>query len=257
MCTSASKGRQGGRRRQRGAHSVLFYQRHDVGVERPQEAAAVPPDRENGIRRARLRLHRVAQVRGPRERHPVFQPVRVLPDARRGPVAGDQRCQREDRVPVDDGDEGRDGRQAGVDDYLARGYGLEDLTVENAYPDGQGEYFEHALRITPSEERVLKWLLRHQGNRGAFLPDEVARKLRINRKTVWRSYRRFEELGFMRVWEGWAVETDDGYRTRPHAYVMFELIHGYWEWVRSIRVPLPVQRRLGVTTAWTPVKWPR
>ena len=140
----------------------------------------------------------------------------------------------------------------GVDDFLFRGYGIEDLIIENAFPEDHDEYFERALKITPSEGLVLKRLLRTQGNRGAFKVSEVAKKLGVNRQTVLRSYKRFEELGFMRVWEGWAVETDDGYRNRPHAYVMYELVHGYWDWVRSIRVPLPVRRKIEATSLWTP-----
>lgn len=132
----------------------------------------------------------------------------------------------------------------GVDDYLMRNYRLEDLTVEDAFPPDSSEYFSSALKLTPMERRLLDWLLSRQGIRGAFRPHYVADRIGVDRTTIWRSCKRFEELGFMRVWEGKAFETDDGYRTRPHMYVMFELIHGYGEWVHSIHVPLPVRRML-------------
>jgi hypothetical protein len=136
----------------------------------------------------------------------------------------------------------------GVDDFLALGYRMEDLDTEPAFPDKREEYLTGSLKITPKEKLLLDWLLTHQGTRGGFRPGDVARVAGMNRKTAWRAYKRFEELGFMRVWEGWPVETDSGYRTRPHQYVMFELIHGYRDFVRS----LPVAHRRLVET-WGPL----
>jgi hypothetical protein len=130
----------------------------------------------------------------------------------------------------------------GIDDYLARGYLLEDLTLEDPYPNAL--HLRPAVKLTPDEEKVLNWFLVHHGNRGAFKPGEVARVLGIDRKTVWRAYKRFVDLRFMRVWEGKVFELDEHYRMRPHMYVMFELIQGYREFLQSIRVPLPVRRKL-------------
>jgi hypothetical protein len=134
----------------------------------------------------------------------------------------------------------------GVDDYLARGYALEDLTIEDPFPNSQ--HLWPAVKLTPSQERVLGWLLKHHGNRGAFKVGEIAKALRIHRDTVLEAYSRFVELRFMRVWQGFAYELDQDYRKRPTAYVMFELIHGYGDWLRSIRVPLPTRRKLKMDT---------
>jgi hypothetical protein len=134
----------------------------------------------------------------------------------------------------------------GIDDYLARGYALEDLTIEDPFPNAQ--HLRPAVKLTPDEERVLGWFLQYQGNRGAFKPSEIAKAVGVDRKTVWRAYKRFEELRFMRTWPGKTFELDEHYRIRPHMYVMFELIQGYGDWLRGIRVPLPTRRKLRMDT---------
>ncbi|HVH52934.1 MAG TPA: hypothetical protein VNA32_02235 [Actinomycetota bacterium] len=81
----------------------------------------------------------------------------------------------------------------GIDDYLARGYALEDLTIEDPFPDAQ--HLRPAVKLTKSEEKVLDWLLKFWGNRGAFRVSDVARALRIHRDTVLESYKRSRSFG--------------------------------------------------------------
>lgn len=139
----------------------------------------------------------------------------------------------------------RDGSKLGVDDYLALGYSVGDLRVEDAYANH--DPIERALNLTKTEEKFLRDRLRCDGERGAFRVTRLARKLKMSRESVLRAYKKCEDLGIMRVWEGFARQADDGtWYNDPHWFVAYRLLPSYTDWLRAQPVPAPVKAEWGV-----------
>lgn len=132
---------------------------------------------------------------------------------------------------------GTSSEKVGVDDYLAQGYALDGMAHQDA------KYTPRPLahyNLTKSQTSVLSWLLERHGLYGAFLPGRVAHDLGISRKTVYLAYRRFEELGIMRVWKGKRESTQDGVVQTPHVYHFTEPVDvDYKTWLETLPVPSP------------------
>jgi len=147
------------------------------------------------------------------------------------------------KIAVPWAEEAEDGSKLGVDDYLALGYSMEGLRVEDAYANH--DPVERVLTLTKSHERLLRDLMHCHGERGAFRVTKLARKLKMSRDTVLEGYRQFEKLGIMRVWEGFAQQADNGtWYTDPHWYVAYRLLPSYTDWLQSQPVPKKAKRAM-------------
>jgi hypothetical protein len=130
---------------------------------------------------------------------------------------------------------GMEAGKVGVDDYLAKGYLLSGLTTQEPY---RHPHVVGGHPLSKSQTRILGWLLDQQGAYGAFYPGEVAKAVGVDRKTVYRAYKYFEELGIMRVWKGKVVKTQTGFVQAPVAYYIDEPWDmDYGSWLRRIPIP--------------------
>jgi hypothetical protein len=147
--------------------------------------------------------------------------------------------------------------KTGVDDFLRRGYRLEEMHLLEPLPNAL--VMMPSIRMTRDQERVLRWLLKHQGHFGAFMPGEVAKRLRVDPKTVYNAYRYFEDQGVLRVYQGFPRLNPDGTGggNRPHKFVAYELIAGYREFLQTIPVPVPVRAKLGMFKRYETKRGPK
>ena len=134
--------------------------------------------------------------------------------------------------------------QTGIDDFLALGYTLDQLTLEAPYAPYPGLAIASSLRLTKAQARILKHLQSDYGLRGAFFPSDVADSLKLDRRTVLRAYQRFEEANILRVWRGNRYFKDGNWQSEPHSFFMFGVANSYRDYLNRLSTPSP-HARLG------------
>lgn len=137
---------------------------------------------------------------------------------------------------------GQPGVKTGVDDFLALGYRLDQLTPEEPFPPYPGFAIGPSVRLTNSQARVLDYLTSLNGYCGAFLPRAVAKALGLSRQTVRRAYKRFESMGIMVVWRGAPCFKDGHWGNELHGFFMPGVATSYSEYLKRLKVPSPHAR---------------
>jgi hypothetical protein len=132
---------------------------------------------------------------------------------------------------------GQPGVKTGIDDYLALGYRLDQLTLEEPFPPYPGFAIGPSVRLTNAEARVLDYLTRLNGYCGAFLPSAVAKELRLSRQTVRRACKQFESMGIMVLYRGAPYLKGRHWANEPHGFFMPGVANTYREYLKRLRVP--------------------